>query len=158
MSAALEFVTTLAKHLRPLGAGRIEDPRAVLRYVLAGNSTFTLVSKRTGERFTFRVRAHEEEPRHFVSLLNGPSNEADFVYLGTIFQWNAFRHGRKSRVSTTAPSAKAFAWFFANLSRGYLSTTMEFWHEGSCGRCGRKLTVPASVATGLGPECAGRAR
>lgn len=31
---------------------------------------------------------------------------------------------------------------------------VEVWHEGSCGRCGRKLTVPSSIETGLGPECA----
>lgn len=28
--------------------------------------------------------------------------------------------------------------------------------EGNCARCGRKLTVPASINNGLGPECAGR--
>ena len=29
-------------------------------------------------------------------------------------------------------------------------------HEGRCGRCGRKLTVPESIESGFGPECAGR--
>jgi hypothetical protein len=29
-------------------------------------------------------------------------------------------------------------------------------HEGRCCRCGRKLTVPESIETGLGPECASR--
>jgi hypothetical protein len=28
------------------------------------------------------------------------------------------------------------------------------WHEGRCGRCGRKLTVPESIESGFGPECA----
>lgn len=28
--------------------------------------------------------------------------------------------------------------------------------EGRCARCGRKLTVPASIANFMGPECAGR--
>lgn len=27
-------------------------------------------------------------------------------------------------------------------------------HSGSCGRCGRTLTTPASLASGIGPECA----
>ena len=30
----------------------------------------------------------------------------------------------------------------------------EMLHEGRCGRCARRLTVPASVASGIGPECA----
>lgn len=29
-------------------------------------------------------------------------------------------------------------------------------YEGRCSRCGRKLTVPASIHHGLGPECAGK--
>jgi hypothetical protein len=27
------------------------------------------------------------------------------------------------------------------------------WHEGSCARCGKKLTVPESIESGFGPEC-----
>jgi hypothetical protein len=30
---------------------------------------------------------------------------------------------------------------------------VEFWHEGKCGRCNRKLTVPSSIESGFGPEC-----
>jgi predicted metal-dependent hydrolase len=26
-------------------------------------------------------------------------------------------------------------------------------HEGKCGRCGRLLTVPSSIESGIGPEC-----
>lgn len=31
-------------------------------------------------------------------------------------------------------------------------------HEKSCSRCGRELTVPASLHAGLGPECARKGR
>ena len=40
-------------------------------------------------------------------------------------------------------------------TKAALPKTVEVWHEGICGRCGRKLTVPESVERGLGPECAG---
>jgi hypothetical protein len=33
---------------------------------------------------------------------------------------------------------------------------LEVWHEGRCGACGRRLTVPESIERGLGPECYGR--
>lgn len=138
-------------------SGPIDAPSAILRFMLAGNATFTLVSKKSGTRFTFRVRdGGDTGPRHFVSMLNGPSNEDDFAFLGTIFRMSDYRHGKKSRIDVAAPSARAFAWFFGNLVRGYVSPTVEFWHEGKCGRCGRKLTVPESVSTGFGPECATR--
>jgi hypothetical protein len=30
------------------------------------------------------------------------------------------------------------------------------YHEGRCGACGRRLTTPESISSGLGPVCAGR--
>ena len=35
----------------------------------------------------------------------------------------------------------------------YRITKADGWHEGRCGRCGRKLTVPESIEAGYGPEC-----
>lgn len=139
---------------------RMREREAICRYVLAGNATFTLVSKKTGARFTFRVRTKTgEEGIRFVSLLTGQNNESDYQFLGTIFLGDraVFAHGKRSSISKDAPSALAWRWFFgrAFIFGGDLSA-LEFWHSGRCGRCARKLTVPESVASGLGPECAGR--
>lgn len=154
-------VSSDPRNFPPMPA-RFDDAAAVRRYVLAGNATFTICSKATGTRFTYRVRASEKRDAFFVSVLTGPSNEEDFEFLGTLFPRSArdawhFVHGKKSRIGTDAPSAKALAWFVENLlRRGAVSLTMEFWHEGRCGRCARKLTVPESIQSGLGPECAGK--
>jgi hypothetical protein len=62
---------------------------------------------------------------------------------------------RKSRISPDAPSAKGFRWVFNKLQDGAdLAGKVEIRHDGACGRCGRSLTVPASVDTGFGPHCA----
>lgn len=135
---------------------RMTEAEKVLRFALAGNATFTIVSMKTGTRFTFKVRAKDER-MSFVSLLTGANNESDFSYLGTIFSDSrTFRHGRKSRIAEDAPSSRAFVWFWSKLLGGTIPETLEFHHAGRCGRCGRKLTVPSSVETGLGPECATR--
>jgi hypothetical protein len=42
-------------------------------------------------------------------------------------------------------------WKNQELPGGY-----KIHHEGRCGKCGRLLTVPESVETGIGPECAKR--
>jgi hypothetical protein len=134
---------------------QLTDGQHARQFALAGNARLTLVSVKTGTRFTFRVqRGKQDAAPHFVSLLNGSNNEDDYVFLGTIFGDNAYRHGRKSRVSAEAPSAKGWAWAWAFLARGELPPACEVWHEGRCGRCGRTLTVPESLRTGLGPECA----
>lgn len=50
--------------------------------------------------------------------------------------------------------AKGFAWFWRTLTSGReFPAGFEFWHEGRCARCSRRLTVPESVASGFGPEC-----
>lgn len=144
--------------------GQLTELGQVIQFVLGGNATFTLVSKTTGARFTFKVQKHPDSTLthlHFVKLLRGQDNEADFQFFGTIFHGRTFKHSAKSRIGTDAPSAVAFRWFWRMLMDRVqigreMSSSVEVWHEGKCGRCGRKLTVPSSVASGFGPECAGK--
>lgn len=127
----------------------------VERFLLAGNARFTLVSKKTGTRFTYRVKASDDGKVWFVSLMNGPDNESSYAFFGTIFDSKAFRVSAKSRIGRDAPSVKAFEWFYDRTIRGLNPLEhAEFWHEGACGRCARPLTVPASIVTGFGPDCA----
>lgn len=123
------------------------------KFVLAGNATFTLTSKKTGKRFTYKVRQPQPDKPHFVSLLSGANNESDFNFLGTIFSDTAFVHGKRSRISRKAPSAMAFNWFWDHINN-LPEDKVEVHHEGKCCRCGRKLTVPSSIESGIGPECA----
>lgn len=124
-------------------------------FILAGNARFTIVSKRSGQRFTYRVRQPKGKPVHFVQLLRGPNNGNDYKFFGTIFQDERFVHSFKSGIGADAPSAKAFAWFWQQVRASKLPDSVECWHEGRCGRCGRALTVPSSVQRGIGPECVG---
>jgi hypothetical protein len=55
----------------------------------------------------------------------------------------------------TCPTVRALRYTFRHLPRA-LPAGVEVWHEGHCMRCGRALTVPESISTGLGPVCAGR--
>jgi len=122
------------------------------QFALMGNATFTVRSCKTGTRFTFRVRQPKDDAPHFVSVLNGPDNESNYAFLGTIFNGEKFVHGRKSRITPEAPSAVAFNWVWAHIGNG-LEGKVEIFHEGKCCRCGRKLTTPESVEAGIGPEC-----
>lgn len=136
--------------------GQLKTAAETKTFVLAGNATLTLVSRMSGNRFTFKIRKPSAEKPHFVKLLRGTDNESDFTFLGTIFPTGEYRHGMRSSIGAEADSAKAFEWFWRQVSKGELPPTLEVWHEGRCGRCGRKLTVPTSIASGMGPECAGR--
>lgn len=128
----------------------------IIKFALAGNATFTVTSKATGRRFTFKVRQPSPETPHFVKVLTGPDNEGDYTFLGTIFNGQNFVHSRKSSIAPDADSAKAFAWFWRNAA-SLPADKVSVHHEGRCCRCGRKLTVPESIESGIGPECAGKA-
>jgi len=103
-------------------------------------------------------------------LLTGPSNESDFTYMGLLrpqginalvvaedAEWPlvTLQHTAKSAFPAESKPWKAFAYFTRHLlHHGNLPPALEVWHEGRCGRCGRKLTTPQSVETGFGPVCA----
>lgn len=175
------------------------------RFALAGDAILTMVRpQRTiingdtetvdpEKRFTYRIQrapvgeGETPDPQRpwFVKVLNGPDNIRDYQYLGTIFPDRhgdgiVYRHGKKSRVSDKADSAKGIAWFVKHLSdlivlRGDLAKAdmfaqpeveakiakvegvlnkLLYYHEGRCGRCARRLTVPESIINGIGPDCA----
>ncbi len=128
------------------------DARA---FLLGGNAVATLESVRTGARYTYRVRAADDGGLHFVSVLTGADNEADYAYLGMIRD-DRFTHGRRANIGADAPSVRAFEWAWPRIAAGRVPDGLTVWHEGRCGRCNRKLTVPESIASGLGPESSGR--
>lgn len=139
--------------------GTLTTAKAALSYALAGSARLTLVSKRTGARFTYWLKRGKkgQNPPVFVQLLTGPDNEEDYEFIGTVFESKGsppvFAYSQKSSIGRTAPGVVAFLWAFRHLAEGRLPSEMEVWHEGRCGRCGRVLTVPSSIETGLGPEC-----
>lgn len=135
----------------------LHDPAATVAFMLAGNAHVTFQSRRTDTRFIYRVQAAEpgkySGTLHFVSVLTGPD---DYSYLGCIWEKKAFGHGRKSRIAPDAPSAVAFKWVWRKLSEGAMHPELAVYHEGRCGKCGRRLTSVESILSGLGPVCGGR--
>jgi hypothetical protein len=131
-------------------------PANVKQFMLAGNATFTVRSEKTQNRFTLKVVQPTENGPHFVKVLRGSDNENAYSFVGTIFANGTYAHGKKSKISEDAPAAKAARWVVSKVLKGEELPNCELWHEGRCGRCGRKLTVPESIELGLGPECATR--
>lgn len=129
-----------------------------LDFILAGKSTFTIKSVVTGKHFTYKVtqpkkNMNEKKSVHFVKLMTGTDNENNFTFFATVFDKAAYMHSKKSRIGADAQGVRAFRWFLNNLMNGTVNGQVELFHEGCCGRCGRKLTTPESVETGFGPEC-----
>lgn len=142
---------------------QITDPEAINQFIYGGKSTFTLVSVASGKHFTYKLtRANGDKASRpwFVKVMTGSNNEHDYTYAGFIDPAKPYDviQGRKGRISSKAPSIMALAWVLKTLNYGGHSnlSKVEVWHEGRCGACGRRLTVPESISTGLGPICTGR--
>lgn len=131
----------------------------VEKFVFAGKSFFTVRNLESGNRLTFRVKKLDEgkswnkKPLWFVSVLVGSDNTSNYSFIGTNFDHTSFKHSKKSRITSDAQAVKVWNWLTKRWHLIDSYPNLEVWHEGRCGRCGRKLTVPESIESGFGPEC-----
>jgi hypothetical protein len=130
------------------------NQESALKYIHGGNSIFTVINTLTTKRFTFKVKKHKTEDVYFVSVLTGTDA---YQYIGFL-KYSNFLYSNKSTISKDSQSVKVFSYIYQKLKEKNLPEFVEFWHEGVCGKCGRKLTVPESIESGFGPECIKRVR
>ena len=123
------------------------------RYMFAGNATVTIQSV-SGKHFTYRIRRRKAEGKgaapdfYFVSVRDG----SEYQYIGYVRQ-NIMQAGQKGDASVE--SYRAFEWLVRQLlKKSVMHPKLTVQHEGACGRCGRQLTNPGSIDSGIGPECA----
>ena len=130
-------------------------------WVLAGKATFT-VKLPDGDHRTYRVvhkKGNEQWPdAWFAQLLVGPDNEGSYQYIGKLDPDTGYVK------LTGASKFKADSYVVRLLRRvldriwhndhSYRQHGYDVVHAGKCCRCGRLLTVPESIETGIGPECA----
>ena len=133
------------------------------QFLTAGNAIFTVQLPPDSQHlhYTYRIRKVESPnypTAYFVSLLTGPDNTRDYTYLGMMNPIDGtYRETKKSRMRRQAFPVKLFErimlCIFADNHTAYEKHGYRTIHNGKCGRCGRLLTVPESVESGIGPEC-----
>jgi hypothetical protein len=128
--------------------GQISHEKAT-DFILGGKAFVTFQNPQSGNRFTYKVVKHKVDDIYFVHVLTNPDV---YMFLGTIINYG-FRHSKKSKIDRDAKSVIVFDYVFHHLGMGTLNSSIEIFHDGKCGRCGRQLTDPISVETGLGPHC-----
>lgn len=118
------------------------------------DGTYTVVNG-PDDHVTLRVRECRNGPlagRRILSVMTGTDNETG--YLGMAFVVNGqVRYWRSFTPSTRV--ADAVRTLFAMDQAGRREAGHAYaLQSGRCCRCGRLLTVPASIHAGMGPECA----
>lgn len=133
-----------------------------LQFVVGGNAYFILKSKRTGVELSYHIyppKSHDKEKPGvlWVNVLVTSSTHSEYKYIGFMKvlegKWEYYYSFRTEAVLATATSVAAFKWFMKLLYSGNYSNNLEIFHQGRCCRCGRELTTPQSILSGIGPRC-----
>ena len=115
------------------------------------NGIYTVVMQ--GYRYTIKLaddwREDSSKDSQCAYFLNGPDNERN--YKGFAFvKGNQYHVWSKHKSNIQLTTALAFL-----LQSDFMVHGLEYAvSSGNCWRCGRTLTVPASIHRGLGPICA----
>lgn len=135
-------------------------------YLMGGHGTFTLRNNASETHMTFKVgRPDKVDPTdtkapYFFRVLTGGDNTTSYTFLGTAWLRDGrfnYRRSNKSPIGLDAVSQKTISWYLEHIiNSGANPPTLTVYHEGQCGACGRKLTVPESITRGIGPVCASR--
>jgi hypothetical protein len=140
---------------------RLDNVSDIKRFIIGGKAIMTLESKLTGRWFTYKIKRakkDEENSPFFVSVLTGNDNDSSYTYMGTIFNGEKlkFTLTKNSKIGDSALSYKAFNFFFTLLMNNKVHEDMAIYHRGLCSVCGKSLTQPESLKSGVGPICSGR--
>jgi len=130
-------------------------------FVIAGDAIFTIETP-DNKHYTFRVSKVAANDRWsdswFVKMLTGPDNTSDYTYVGKLdYYTGQVLMTTRSKLSNDSYPMKLLNRVLARVwnddHSAYEAHGYKTHHEGRCGRCGRLLTVPSSVQSGIGPEC-----
>lgn len=156
---------------KKLAEGHVLAWDNALTFVLAGYCVVTIESIADASRHTYFISQAEDEVKqadgsvkkvkkdlYFVSLLVGSDNKRSYRYIGVIDKKTGPRRFRTTK-ALSGVSADAInrvgdvtRWLVEGCDNSH---KLRVWQRGLCGKCCAPLTVPASIATGLGPVCAG---
>lgn len=124
-------------------ANRIADGAAAANIIYDGDYTL----EREDHHRTFRIRVQDADDefkpgQQIVSYLSGPDNENDYTRFGHLFNGRLYIWRKFQGNTTLVADAQAL-----------MADPASALAAARCFSCHRKLTVPASVHAGYGPEC-----
>jgi hypothetical protein len=122
-------------------------------FLFAGRAVFT-VSNNKGEHFTFKIAKHNDKDMFFANVMSGGADV--YTYMGVCDKLTGKIFKGKNGISSDAKSVKVLEWAIRVVKgEAKIPADYDIQHSGVCGRCGRELTDPESLATGLGSTCRG---
>lgn len=139
----------------PKDESAVIDAPAVCNVAVVVEGTFTLVGD-SGNYRTLRIKTAGPNSnlagKRIASFLSGPDNESSYSGFAFVNDDGSFKVWKRFADNQSLTSALR-ALLTGDMEAAGMAYALE---SGNCYRCGRKLTVPASINRGLGPDCAGK--
>jgi hypothetical protein len=128
-------------------------------FLTAGKAIFTVTNTKRNTRLTFRIEKPEPDRfrgEYFAAVMKGTDNESDYRYMGMVSgERLTLRETKGSLFRAGTPEFDGLK-FVLDVIAGRITAppALQVQTAGLCGRCGLKLTVPESISTEFGPDCA----
>ena len=132
---------------------KLQGAETIRNYIFGGRGVVTLKSP-TGvhHSYIFKKPRNEDQFPDDVYFVYALHNGDKLFYVGMIENCR-FRLTRSSRFLNDTDIVKGARYIMKMAFIENLNTQMELYHEGVCSVCGRPLTNPKSIETGIGPRC-----
>ncbi len=116
--------------------------------------TFTVVGI-DAEHITIRLQRPTDKVKLaegvvYAKYLAGADNDVDFAYFATVVKGQIRARGFERQVAALKVVLGADNGSLGKMGLAYALASSNCW------RCGRTLTVPASIHSGMGPDCAAK--
>jgi hypothetical protein len=112
--------------------------------------TFTVVFPDGYQTIRIQPARDKSDDRIFAKYLMGSDNDSDFTYFATIRDGRIMARGFEKQVEALRVVLTSDPSKVGEMGMAYALRSSNCW------RCGRTLTVPASIHSGLGPDCAAK--
>lgn len=124
-------------------------------------TVFTLENPARGTHITFRVRRPKGFKTMLLDVMTGSDNEGSYEYVGSMTRGLWVKPNTSKASDNAKGKLNGVMWYMSELRNARSGKASSFGavvlnHSGSCTCCGRTLTNPESLETGIGPVCQGR--
>lgn len=135
-----------------------------LKFMLAGQSEFKVVSGKTGKEYYYKLMkrkatgGYDEFSNDYIYWISGGETEDNLKYLGSIYLNKAknefeFSKGINGNEDNKSNIVVSILFILNRLYYGKYKTNIKVVHNGTCGRCSRQLTDVQSILTGICKDC-----
>lgn len=131
---------------------------AALKYMLAGNSEFTVTSLNTGRKFTYKLVSKNlwgKNPTYTALVINSIMLEdlAGAVYLDTETNKLSFRETEDGLFGASSIEVTSLLFILNKLRVGKIDIPIEIESDGRCGKCRKILESDQEFENGLCTKC-----